>query len=151
MRYKNGLLNGYYKAYAKNGKLLKATLYIDGIPQNFTKELAVLAIRKEYYENGNVKEEGIYNKADQENGLFNFFDKSGKIEKSEIYLQGILLAKGLIDEEGKRQGYWEEYYKNGNIKSKGKYKNSFRIGEWNYFFKNKKLQQKGAYLEGTRD
>ena len=150
MRYKNGLLNGYYKTYDKNGKLIKAILYIDGIPQNFTDELAVLDIRKEYYENGRVKVEGIYNKSDQENGLFNYFDENGKIEKSEIYLQGVLLAKGLIDEEGKRQGYWEEYYKNGILKSKGKYKDSHRIGEWIYFFNNKKIQQKGVYLEGEK-
>ncbi len=150
MRYKNDLLNGYYKEYDKKGKLIKATLYIDGVPQSFTEELATLDIRKEYYADGKVKKEGIYDITGKENGLFKYFDENGKIEKSEIYLHGVLLAKGLIDEEGKRQGYWEEYYKNGNLKSKGKYKDGLRIDEWEYFFENNKLQQKGNYLLGEK-
>ena len=48
-----------------------------------------------------------------------------------------MLAKGLIDEEGKRQGYWEEYYKNRNLKSRGKYKDGLRIDEWEYFLMHK--------------
>ncbi len=150
MRYKNDLLNGYYKEYDKQGKLIKATLYIDGVPQSFTQELAALDIRKEYFPNGEVKKEGIYDITGKENGLFKYFDETGKIIKSEIYLHGVLLAKGLIDEEGKRQGYWEEYYKDGVLKSKGKYKDGKRIGEWEYFFANKQLQQKGTYLDGEK-
>ena len=49
--------------------------------------------------------------------------KQGKItqEKTEIYLHGTLLAKGLIDENQKRQGYWEEYYEDGQLKFEGHY------------------------------
>ena len=150
MHYKSDILNGYYKEYDIKGKLIKATLYIDGVPQSFTQELATLDIRKQYYSDGKVRVEGIYDVIGKENGLFKFFDENGKIEKSEIYLHGILLAKGVIDEEGKRQGYWEEYYKNGNIKSKGKYKDGLRVDEWEYFFINSKLQQKGNYLVGEK-
>ena len=150
MRYKNDLLNGYYKEYDKKGKLINATLYINGVPQNYTEELATLNIKKEYYANGNVKVEGIYDIKNNKNGLFKYFDENGKIKQSEIYLHGILLAKGLIDKEGQRQGYWEEYYENGNIKSKGKYKDGLRIDEWEYYFINKKLQQKGKYLKGEK-
>ncbi|MBL4592730.1 MAG: hypothetical protein JKX68_02820 [Flavobacteriales bacterium] len=149
-RYKNDLLNGYYKEYNKKGLLTNATLYIDGIPQSFAAELATLDIRKEYYPDGKVRVEGIYDVIGKENGLFKYFDKNGKIEKTEIYLHGILLARGLIDEEGRRQGYWEEYYKDGKIKSKGKYKDGKRIDEWEYYFANKELQQKGKYLKDEK-
>ena len=150
MRYKNDLLNGYYKKYDKKGRLINATLYIEGVPQSFTEELATLDIRKEYYPDGIVKLEGIYDIIGKENGLFKFFDKNGKIERSEIYLHGIILAKGLIDEEGKRQGYWEEFYNNGNLKSKGKYRDGLRIENWKYFFENNKIQQEGKYLSGEK-
>ncbi len=149
-RYKNDLLNGYYKEYDKKGKLIKATLYIDGVPQSFAAELATLDIRKEYYPDGQVRVEGIYDVTGRENGLFKYFGEDGKIEKSEIYLHGVLLAKGLIDEEGRRQGYWEEYYKNGKIKSKGKYKDGKRIDEWEYYFANEQMQQKGKYLKDEK-
>ena len=73
MRYKNDLLNGYYKEYDIKGRLINATLYINGIPQNFTAELATLDIRKEYFPNGVVKKEGIYDVTGRENGLFKYF------------------------------------------------------------------------------
>lgn len=149
-RYKNDLLNGYYKEYDIKGKLIKATLYIDGVPQSFAAELATLDIRKEYYPDGSIRMEGIYDVTGRENGLFKYFNNKGEIEKTEIYLHGFLLARGLIDEEGRRQGYWEEYYKNGKIKSKGKYKDGKRIEEWEYYFANEKLQQKGNYLKDEK-
>ena len=149
-RYKNDLLNGYLKEYDQNGKLINATLYIDGVPQSFTAELAALDIRKDYYPNGKVRVEGIYDITGKENGLFKYFNTKGEIEKTEIYVHGVLIAKGLIDEAGKRQGYWEEYYKTGNIKSKGKYKDGKRIDEWEYYFANEQLQQKGKYLKGGK-
>ena len=150
MRYKNDLLNGYYKKYDKKGKLIEAILYINGVPQSFTAELATLDIRKEYYPNGIVKKEGIYDIREKENGLFKYFDNKGEIVKSEIYLHGILLARGLIDKEGRRQKYWEEYYENGILKSKGKYKDGKRIEEWEYYFINEKIQQKGKYLKNEK-
>ena len=149
-RYKNNLLNGYYKEYDKKGQLINATLYIDGIPQSFSAELATLDLRKEYYYNGKVKVEGIYDVVGKENGLFKYFNKKGEIDKIEIYLHGILLARGLIDNEGRRQGYWEEYYKNGKLKSKGNYKDGKRIDEWEYYFANEQLQQKGKYLKDEK-
>ena len=149
-RYKNDLLNGYLKEYDKKGILVNATLYINGVPQSFAAELSSLDIRKEYHPNGQVKKEGIFDVIGRENGLFKFFNKNGKIEKTEIYLHGVLLARGLIDKEGRRQDYWEEYYEEGTIKSKGKYKDGKRIEEWEYYFVNKQLQQKGAYLKGEK-
>lgn len=148
-RYKNDLLNGYLKEYDKKGKLINATLYVDGIPQTYAEEIAELDIRKEYYEDGTVKKEGIYDIIGKENGMFKYFDKSGKIEKTEIYQHGVLLAVGLIDEEGRRQGYWEEYYiePEGQIKSKGKYKDGNRIEDWKFYFANNQLQQEGKYLK----
>ena len=61
-----------------------------------------------------------------------------------------MLAKGLIDKEGKRQGYWEEYYETGVIKSKGKYKDGKRIEEWVYYFSNEQIQQKENYIEDEK-
>ncbi|MDF1674008.1 MAG: hypothetical protein P1U41_10905 [Vicingaceae bacterium] len=148
-RYKNDLLNGYLKEYDKSGTLVNATLYIDGVAQIYSEEISSLDIRKEYYEDGSLKKEGIYDIVGKENGLFKYFDKKGKIEKTEIYYHGVLLAIGLVDDEGRRQGYWEEYYlePEGQLKSKGKYKDGKKIDEWTFFFENNKLQQVGKYLK----
>lgn len=151
-RYKNDLLNGYLKEYDTKGKLINATLYIDGVAQTFAQEISELDIRKEYYDNGNVKVEGIYDVTGKENGTFKYFNKKGKIEKTEIYIHGVLIAVGLIDEEGRRQGYWEQYYMDpeGQLKSKGKYKDGKKIDEWEYYFENNQLQQKGKYVKDEK-
>jgi len=146
-RYATDLLNGYLKEYDQKGKLINATLYIDGVPQSFAAELAALDIRKEYYPNGAIKYEGLYDVIGKPNGSCKYFEENGEIEKVEIYLHGMLLAKGKIDEKERRQGYWEEYYTDGSIKSKGKYIDGKKIDEWIYFFENGKLQQKGTYLK----
>lgn len=146
-RYKNGLLNGYLKEYDRKGTLISATLYIDGVAQTYAEEIAALDIRKEYYEDGSVRREGIYDVIGKENGMFKYFDEKGKIEKTEFYVHGVLVAIGLVDEEGKRQGYWEEYYlePEGQIKSKGHYKDGEKIESWEYYFSNNQLQQIGKY------
>ncbi|MCB0400603.1 MAG: hypothetical protein KDD41_00820 [Flavobacteriales bacterium] len=146
-RYKDGLLNGYLKEYDQKGTLINATLYVNGVAQTYAEEIAALDIRKEYYEDGTVRREGIYDVIGKENGVFKYFDPKGKIEKTEFYVHGVLVAVGLIDEAGKRQGYWEEYYLNpeGQLKSKGSYKDGEKIDEWEYYFADNQLQQIGKY------
>ncbi|MBE7441571.1 MAG: toxin-antitoxin system YwqK family antitoxin [Flavobacteriales bacterium] len=144
--YKNDLLNGYYKEYDAKGKLLNAVLYINGVAQTFADELSAVDIKKEYYANGQLKKEAIYDANGKEHGISKFYDENGNLIGSEHYFHGILLAKGLIDEMERRQGPWEEYYYDGQLKSKGKYLDGKKIDEWEYYFNNGKLEQKGKYL-----
>ena len=48
-------------------------------------------------------------------------------------------------------GIYHEYYKNGNIKVKGVYKNKKRDGDWSYFYENGKLWSWGEYQDGKRN
>lgn len=48
-------------------------------------------------------------------------------------------------------GVYHEYYKNGNIKVKGVFKNGKRDGDWSYFYENGKLWSWGVYTEGVRN
>lgn len=144
--YKNDLLNGYYKEYDNKGKLLNAILYINGVAQSFADELQVLNIKKDFYSNGKIKKEGPFDINGKEHGTFKYYNETGEITFSEQYFHGILLAKGMIDEMERRQGMWEEYYVDGQLKSKGKYIDGKKIDEWEYFFNNGKLEQKGSYV-----
>ncbi len=87
--------------------------------------------------------------------VVNYFDngkikESGKFAKSEIkYLKDL------------KCDLWEEYYLNGNLKSKGKFEIGkyiecstggyiyeyyhFKVGNWEYYFKNGQLKAKGDY------
>jgi len=144
--YNNGLLNGYLKEYDEDGKLLKATLYIDGVAQLYAEELATLDIKKEYYPNGTVKKEGTYDVTGKEHGTLKFYDEKGNLMDIKIYRHGILLAKGIVDEEDRRQGYWEEYYENGDIKSKGK-----EDGMMHEYYDDGTLITEGEFIDGLKD
>jgi hypothetical protein len=55
------------------------------------------------------------------------------------------------DHEGRKQGYWEEYYDNGILESKGSYKNDIRDGIWEYYRGDGQLESKGSYKNDKKD
>ena len=150
MRYKNNVLNGYYKEYDRSGKLIVALLYIDGIVQENPEELSSLKVRREYHENGQVKWEGTYNYLGEEEGTFKEFDEKGEITGAQVFSKGELLAKGNINKAGKRIGPWEFYYNGGQLRAKGDYKDGQRIGNWIFYHANGKTEQKGKYVKNEK-
>ena len=149
-RYKDDLLNGYVKYYNDQGKLESATLYLNGKEESDENNIADFDINSVYYPDGTIKSTSVYNKAGKKDGISNYFDKDGNITSSELYKNGYLLKKGIIDKKGLYQGEWEEYYLNGKLKSKGEYKNGKKIGAWEYYFTNGKIEQKGKYDSNGR-
>jgi antitoxin component YwqK of YwqJK toxin-antitoxin module len=64
------------------------------------------------------------------------------------YSNGQLMSKGLY-KNGERDGIWEEYWNNGNLNSKGSYKNGERDGIWKeYYYGNGQLSFKELYKDG---
>ena len=55
--------------------------------------------------------------------------------------------KGTII-DGKRDGFWESYYANGQLNWKGNYINDQLDGPWEYYHENGQLSFKGNYIEG---
>ena len=51
---------------------------------------------------------------------------------------------------GKKHGYWEEYYSNGNLHYKGNYTNGKIHGYWEQYYYNGKLYYKGNFVNGKR-
>lgn len=148
-RYKDNVLNGYYKEYTKDGKLAKAVLYIDGEIHD-DERLQTLDIRQEFYETGVLKKQGTYNVRGEKHGKFTTFSEEGKPQELTIYHKDMVLAKGNIDEEDRRQGYWEEFYPNGTLKSKGEYLDGDRINDWEFYFLSGKKEQHGKYVKGGK-
>ena len=54
-------------------------------------------------------------------------------------------------EDGKKIGYWEEYYSNGNLDSKGSYINGLEEGYWEFYHLNGSLRCRGSYVNGKAD
>ena len=67
------------------------------------------------------------------------------------YDNGELESKGNYKDD-KKVGYWEHYYNgNGELSSKGNYKNDVKDGYWEGYYRNGKLEYKGNYKDGFKD
>jgi antitoxin component YwqK of YwqJK toxin-antitoxin module len=63
---------------------------------------------------------------------------------------GDLESKGSY-KNGKEEGYWETYHYNGQLESKGNYMDGVRDGYWEIYFDNGNLWYKGGYRDGLKD
>lgn len=142
--WRNGILNGFVKNYNENGDLLTVEKYTNGIIQPEATEIQVYEIRYDYYENGKIKIIGSY-KNDQADGIRREYDEDGKIIKGYIFRNGFLIAEGIIDEKGLKQGIFKEYFENGTIQAEGKYLNSNPTGPWKYYYPDGTIEQEGSY------
>ncbi len=143
-RFKNDLKHGYFKEYDKHGKLLSTAKYIDGEAQENVVELSKLEVRTDYYPDGSVKIVQSY-KDDIPEGVRREYAPDGTIETSYIFKKGKIVGEGIVKEDGKKDGSWEEFYSDGRLKAQGIYNNETKVGEWKYFYKNGNLEQTGQY------
>jgi antitoxin component YwqK of YwqJK toxin-antitoxin module len=54
------------------------------------------------------------------------------------------------NKDGRKDGYLEEYWDNGNIKNKGNYINGTKEGYWEHYYNNGNLHYKGNYINTIR-
>jgi len=109
-------------------------------------ELIKLDIKNAYFENGRIKSSGTFNKGVPE-GITRRYDEEGKIISGEVYKDGVLLAEGITDEKGYKQGKWKEFYPSGQLKAEGEYLNDRKSGPWRFFHLNGKDEQIGQYTK----
>lgn len=78
-----------------------------------------------------------------ENRRYTRIDSYGDFFKSftDVDTLGNVIGKGNYN-EGLKEGYFEVYYANGQIKCKGKYQNDNPFGEWFHFYPDGKIERK---------
>jgi len=146
MKYRDDLLDGYYKEFSKDGNLILAEKYIEGVLQKNVAELVKLDVKNTYHSNGRIKTSGTFNKGVPE-GINRKYDENGKITGGELFKEGYLIGEGIYDEKGYKQGKWKEFYNTGQLKGEGEYLNDRRIGEWIYYYQNSKIEQRGSFTK----
>ena len=146
--YVNGLKHGYWKYYQPNGNLKRVEKWVMGELQQDAAEVAKIEIKREIDpKTGKLAFKGAYRNGKAE-GVHRRYDEEGNVIESKIYNDGILLFEGIVDEEGRRQGPWKEYFQTGELKSEGSYKDNLKVGEWKYYYINGDLEQTGSYQRG---
>ena len=116
--YKNNLIDGIVKHYYENGNLKSELLYRNGIEEN---------ILKTYDENGEILE-----KLEK----FEFFYPNGNIETRYYFIVNKKLGTAY------QNGPDEQYYENGNLKSRSIYKNGEIEGYTEHFYENGNLESR---------
>lgn len=142
--YRNGILHGFVKEFDEKGNLRSISKYENGILQKDAEETKQFEIRYDYYPDGRVKIVGSYHN-NLPDGVRREYGKDGKLERSYIFNEGIMIAEGIINEKGLRQGLFKEFYENGQKKSEGEYLNSKKVGEWVYYYPDGKIEQRGRF------
>ncbi len=142
--YINDKKNGFFKTYSREGNLLNIEKYINDEKQIDVPELRNLEVRTDYYPDGKVKIVASYDNGVAE-GVRREYKKDGSIEQSYIFKKGVIIGKGIVDENGLKQGLWTEFYDNGAKKAEGKYKDNKKIAYWKFYYKNGNIEQQGMY------
>lgn len=142
--YKADKKHGFFKQYSRDGSLLGIAKYEEDVLITDAVELVSYDLKYEYYEDGKVKSIASY-KGKQKEGLFREFSKEGTLTSASIYEKDIVISKGLLNDNGFKDGSWVEYYSSGTIKSKGTYKGGVKVGLWEHYYENGNLEQKGNF------
>ncbi len=149
--YVENLKHGYWKYFKNDGNLIKIEKWVHGVLVENADELAKIDVKREIDpQTGKIKSIGGYRNGKKE-GVHREYDENGEIVNSELYTNGILLAKGIYDEQGRKQKLWQYFYLTGEVKEQGQYINDKKTGTWKYFFLNGDIEQIGDYRNGLAE
>ncbi|MGH1338275.1 MAG: toxin-antitoxin system YwqK family antitoxin [Aureispira sp.] len=121
----------------------------------FSLQLIAQEVRKESYDDGNVKAEGAYNSAKIKTGQWKYYYTNGKLEAEGSYngkmatARPVLVRKGrnsAINDEGVvRDGKWTFYYTNGQPKASVTYKDGCPNGTLIKWYKTGEKMEESTY------
>jgi len=149
--YLNGKKNGFFKYYNIEGNFERIEKWENDILIEDAVETKQLDRKVEYHSNGKIKIEAYFYKGTPD-GVRREYSVNGEVIKSYLFSNGILMGEGIVDDEGKKQGDWREFYESGALRAAGKYLNSKPIEKWNYYFEEKSIEITGSYTRrGEKD
>ena len=124
--YKNGVLDGEFKAYYPNGNLQGEVIYKNG---------EMNGEYKEYNENKSIRLSGNY-KNNLQDGEWKSYLEDGTLESIVNY------------KDGELNGLKEDYYKNGNVWIRQEFKNNDLDGVYEVYYENGNPQLKAKIKNG---
>jgi antitoxin component YwqK of YwqJK toxin-antitoxin module len=127
-------------------------------------------IEEIFYENGNIRWRIPY-KEGKADGIEEWFYPNGNITKTRLWKDGKLIEetkpeltpyieyysngnvriKGQLNSKGQREGIWEMFYDNGNIRIRTPYKGGKEDGIEERFYPNGKIHWRTPYKDGEKD
>ena len=146
--WRHGVRHGVFKLFDKRGNLTEMVQYANGeLLEAGEENVMLLDIRRTYHENGQVQSVGSYSDGKKQ-GVFRMYDAQGELIGGEVHEAGVLVATGMTDPAGDRQGEWTLFFPSGEIKAQGGYGNGKREGNWTFFYASGQTAQTGSYRNG---
>ncbi len=142
--YRAGKRDGYFKTYDRKGNLTDLKKYSEDIEIVDVPEISKLTIVTEYYPNGKVKSLTTF-RENLPDGIRREYDEEGKIISASVFVQGIRLSEGILNEDGTKEGMWKEFFANGSLRAEGRYAGGRKVGAWQFKYESGSLEQKGEY------
>ena len=127
--------------------------YVYGQPvEEAIKEDSIFTEKKQFFENGNIKNIGYYKYNSIPVGAHKEYDIEGNVTAVKMYdKNGVLEAMGLFDNKARKTGRWKEFFPTGEIRTEGKYKAGKKTGKWTFYFRDQKVEQTGYFYRGKYD
>lgn len=153
--YFNGKLHGIYREYDLSGKMTVERKYVNGeifVPKPEDEIVLKAEVKKSYHPNGKIQFEGAF-LDDMPVGIHKEYNTDGKLLKVKEYTpKSILLGEGLFDEQGRRTGEWKLYDEyNEYFYAIGNYVEGKRDGIWKFYYKDGKLEMEGYFNRDKPD
>jgi len=149
--YVEGKLNGYQRVYANSGQIEKVSVFQnDSVIETDSTELAFAEPVETvlFYADSSLKFRGLFRDSVPV-GIHRFYNRQGEIDSACIYSDfGDLLEIGIVDENGRRQGNFKEFFPSGTVKAEGSYTNNLRNGKWIFYTQDQKISQAGIFKDG---
>ena len=142
--YLNGLKEGTFKLYNKQGEFWKYEFYELGVLKENAEETEFVKIEKFYDSKGRVIERGG-TKNGLKHGIFQTLDSTGNIIFSRLYLNDSKQAEGKYDSLNREIGEWKYFYPSGSVRTVGSFSNGKKVGDWKFYFENGKVEQTGKF------
>ncbi len=146
INYLFGKKNGYYYKYKKDvveGVYLWSTELFAGDKKEGTAYI--------YFPDGRIQQTIVYNNGKKE-GLSKEYDKEGNVITLLEYNNDFLISRERInrtDNNGKRQGEWNEFYPNGTIKTERTFKDDQLHGYYKEYDTQGRLTLTMLYDNGS--
>jgi len=129
INYKNDLRHGEFKEFTSKGEIVKISNYNNGTQCGY------------HFENGFIREYDFLYPQDP-------FDNDDRIiQLSKIPFRD-LWDEGNYDDEGRRQGIWKKYHKNGTLMSIHNWKDDKRVGVCEHYDEDGNLRIQKTWKDG---
>ena len=146
----DGLRHGIFRYYDIKGNLKEIINFKFGLKIEEEESINTINVIRSYHDNGKVFQETIYLNGIK-NGVNRKFNKKGDLIGGGEYKEGELVAIGITDKTGEKEGKWMFLYLNKEKKSEGEFINGLKEGEWIYYFPTGEVEQRGFYKKGELD